>query len=144
MVYAYELLGKLKNPKNYNIYEHVYIFENLTESEMTLIHLAIDSQKIFTCEFLGGSVLPSMRKNLLTIMKVMEAANSAHYNLKSLDRDSAFMFQNKQFTENVQSNAAMLNSLRLNKKMLNIYEKQFDQFFGLRHERIADKLKQRS
>jgi hypothetical protein len=78
MVYAYELLGKLKNPKNYNIYEHVYIFENLTESEMTLIHLAIDSQKIFTCEFLGGSVLPSMRKNLLTIMKVMEAANSAH------------------------------------------------------------------
>lgn len=144
MVYAYELLGKLKSPKNFKTYEYVYIFENLTDAEMSLIRLSIDSEKIFTSEFLGGAVLPSMLENLLTVMRIMEDANTTHYNLKRLYSDSDFLFDNIEFSECVQKNISMLNPLRLNKKMLNIYEKQFEKFFHLRHVRIADTLWKRS
>jgi hypothetical protein len=138
MVYAYELLGKLKSPKNFHVYEHVYIFENLSEADMSFIHMSIKSHKIFTCEFLGGNTLPSMRKNILSIMKVMEVAKNAHYILKNVDRDTDFILKNKDFNDCLKNNIAMINQLRLNKRMLNLYEKQFEKFFGLRHKRIAN------
>ena len=129
LVYAYELLGKTLNPKKPISYDHVYIFKNLTEAEVAWISLSMDYYKIFTTQ--DGDRKDRMRSELMNIKLSMDSIKTAHFWLTKALRDT--ILNDKLWSQHLEETVEVLRKLRLNKKMLRLYEKKFYELYGLRY-----------